>query len=186
MSIPINAEKAVTFITKKCLNCSKEFKSWECLNQKYCNNDCRHLARKIATQRQTEKVCTKCHKKMAVSLFMKGQGYYKSTCKACELQYSRTSPKKIFSSYKCSAKTRKGEAASFSLTFEQFMTFWQKSCFYCHDGLSTIGLDRIDNSKGYSVDNIVACCRQCNFMKCSLGLKAFIDKCHKIVENHPC
>ena len=31
-----------------------------------------------------------------------------------------------------------------------------------------VGLDRIDNSRGYSVDNVVPCCGNCNRIKCHL------------------
>jgi len=41
-------------------------------------------------------------------------------------------------------------------------------CFYCKGPLPSIsggGLDRIDNEKGYTVDNVVPCCGSCNMIK---------------------
>ena len=68
------------------------------------------------------------------------------------------------------------------LTFEQFMIFWQKPCYYCGDEIKTIGLDRIDNTKGYSIDNVVSCCSICNYMKLNNSQDEFIEHCKKIVK----
>lgn len=35
------------------------------------------------------------------------------------------------------------------------------SCFYCGD-THNLGLDRIDNTKGHTIDNVVVCCYECN------------------------
>jgi hypothetical protein len=35
------------------------------------------------------------------------------------------------------------------------------------------GLDRVDNSIGYTPDNVVPCCKKCNQAKCKLGLEEF-------------
>jgi len=71
-------------------------------------------------------------------------------------------PKGRYTSYKGNAKTRN---ISLEITFEEFMTFWQKLCHYCKYNIDTIGLDRIDNSKGYSLDNVVSCCHECNWTR---------------------
>lgn len=39
--------------------------------------------------------------------------------------------------------------------------FCKQPCFYCGD-TNNIGLDRIDNSKGHTKDNVVPCCYECN------------------------
>lgn len=45
-------------------------------------------------------------------------------------------------------------------------------CFYCGFSEPTkrikIGLDRIDNSKGHTKDNVNACCSRCNFIRRTL------------------
>lgn len=57
------------------------------------------------------------------------------------------------------------------LTEEQFTTIIILPCNYCNNQLgSTInatgsGLDRIDNSRGYELDNVVSCCVICNRMR---------------------
>lgn len=75
--------------------------------------------------------------------------------------YQQT-PQGRYSSY------RKGAAArelAFDITFDEFMSFWQKHCTYCHDTIETIGLDRIDNTKGYCLANVVPCCALCNYTR---------------------
>ena len=70
----------------------------------------------------------------------------------------------------------------FDLTFNQFMNFWQKDCFYCGNKIETIGLDRIDNKIGYIKENIISCCWICNKMKNQLSANEFINKC-KVIGN---
>lgn len=71
----------------------------------------------------------------------------------------------------------------FQLTLEDFKTFWQKPCFYCGSSIETIGLDRVDSSKGYLLTNIVACCKRCNWMKNTLGQQEFIQHCMRIADH---
>lgn len=74
-------------------------------------------------------------------------------------------PEGRFTVYKSSAKRCD---RSFELTLADHFTpgapntYWQKPCTYCGDKIDTIGLDRIDNDKGYAVDNVVSCCFDCN------------------------
>ena len=69
----------------------------------------------------------------------------------------------------------------FFLTKEQFMTLWQKDCHYCGEKIDEIGIDRIDNSKGYSIENCVPCCIDCNKMKMTKTVEQFLRKCEIIV-----
>ena len=85
-----------------------------------------------------------------------------------------------YASYKCSAKQRGHE---FSLSIEEFEFFWQKDCSYCGSSISTIGLDRIDNSIGYQADNIVACCTTCNQMKSARNKEEWLDKMYTILKH---
>lgn len=61
----------------------------------------------------------------------------------------------------CRSKGKK-----FNLSFEDFCSAIDSECIYC-DGyfgktVFGIGLDRLDNTKGYEVGNIVSCCYNCN------------------------
>lgn len=96
--------------------------------------------------------------------------------------------KRTFDIYKYSAK-KKGH--DFNLTEEQFNEITQKDCYYCGAKPNNIakrillnqrkdsddyiynGIDRVDNSKGYTIDNIVPCCKICNFAKKNMSQKDF-------------
>lgn len=85
-----------------------------------------------------------------------------------------------YSVYKLSAKVRK---IQFALTLEQFKQFWQQPCSYCGSDLTTIGLDRVDNSIGYTLTNVVPCCITCNRMKMTLPVEQFVTHIRKLF-NH--
>jgi hypothetical protein len=76
--------------------------------------------------------------------------------------YYRT-PKGKFRSVKSEAKRR---GINFSLLFELYETqLWGKPCHYCGCEIEVTGLDRKDSGKGYSRDNVVPCCYDCNSKK---------------------
>ena len=73
-----------------------------------------------------------------------------------------------------------------TMTKEHCTTMMTSPCFYC-DFLSTEtvnGIDRMDNSKHYTVSNCVPCCKKCNFMKTALDAKTFIKRCSHISACH--
>lgn len=83
-----------------------------------------------------------------------------------------------------------------NITFDQFLELSQKNCFYCNAEPYNIsnssskkssaffrenadftynGLDRVDNNvKAYLIDNVVACCRNCNIAKRDRTVEEFI------------
>ena len=91
-------------------------------------------------------------------------------------QYHKT-PKYRYSAYKKGAIKRNIE---FNITFDEFLSIWNKPCMYCGDNIEGIGIDRKDNDKGYIIENILSCCKVCNFMKHTLDDKIFLEKCYKI------
>jgi len=87
--------------------------------------------------------------------------------------------------YKRSAKRRK---LKWGLTEEQFKKLTQQDCYYCGAKPNNIikskrlngafiynGLDRVDNTKGYTIDNVVPCCEVCNIAKHNLTLQEYQD-----------
>ena len=87
-------------------------------------------------------------------------------------------PNGKYSNYKSIAKRRNIE---FNLTLEQFSELWNKRCHYCGTDINGIGVDRVDNTIGYNVNNIVPCCAWCNKMKLVATKEDFINHCKKIV-----
>jgi len=83
----------------------------------------------------------------------------------------------------------------FGLTREDFKSLTSSNCFYCdiiplqtyqpkHNNGSYIynGIDRVDNSKGYILENCVSCCGNCNNMKSNISLK-MINKIYNYTNN---
>lgn len=84
-----------------------------------------------------------------------------------ELKAKQRTPERRFATSKYDAKRR---GIEFNLTFEQWHTEVQKTCHYCRDLLgkrseTTVGLDRLDNTKGYVAGNVVSACIACNKIK---------------------
>ncbi len=97
-----------------------------------------------------------------------------------------------FNNYMVGAKNRNIE---FRLTFEQFVSIIEKSCYYCgttdnviritigiQKGLKAIanGVDRVNNTLGYTVDNCVPACAMCNYMKRDYTIEQFLTHITKI------
>jgi len=91
----------------------------------------------------------------------------------------------IIRQYKANAKKR---GIEFKLTEEQFKKITQKDCYYCGAKPNNVtdprdcngeyvynGIDRIDNIKGYTVDNVVPCCKRCNRAKDAYTLQEYKD-----------
>jgi hypothetical protein len=61
-----------------------------------------------------------------------------------------------------------GKGKSWSLTKEQYEPLVVLPCAYCeceNNVQAGIGLDRLDNSRGYDIDNVVSCCIECNIAR---------------------
>lgn len=88
---------------------------------------------------------------------------------------------------------------SFTLTIDEFKAIVKQSCFYCDAKPQQIltrrkdptqhilvnGIDRVDNSKGYELDNCVPCCGFCNVMKSAHTQDEFLNKIRDIATKHP-
>ena len=70
------------------------------------------------------------------------------------------------------------EDVIFSLSEREFINMSNKPCSYC--GKEGGEIDRIDNSKGYTLDNCVSCCQKCKTMKGELTVHEFISQCREI------
>jgi hypothetical protein len=79
----------------------------------------------------------------------------------------------IYSSYKLNAKSRKFD---FNIDFDYAVSIMKSDCHYCgiepsntymksYYNATYNGIDRVDNTKGYEMDNIVSCCKMCNIAK---------------------
>lgn len=106
--------------------------------------------------------------------------------KANKIEYGLASKNALYKSYMGRAN-RKG--ISFDLSFEEFLNLVQQKCFYCDSEPENIagnrkytngsfvynGIDRVDNTRGYTIENCVPCCEDCNRAKNSRPQREFIE-----------
>jgi len=76
-----------------------------------------------------------------------------------------------------------------NISKNRFRHLIYSNCFYCGNppkedskGLVRNGIDRMDNSKGYTDDNVVSCCSTCNYMKKSMEPEEFFNHCSRIAK----
>lgn len=85
-----------------------------------------------------------------------------------------------FGYYKNSAGDRKKDWSD-EMTQEICEKLFKSQCHYCGKKYVPngylLGIDRVDNTKGYCIDNCVACCDVCNFMKRCHSEENFIKIC---------
>jgi hypothetical protein len=99
----------------------------------------------------------------------------------------------LFGAYKQKARERQLE---FRLTKEEFQDLTKKDCYYCGKHPSQVftrrrmygsytynGVDRLNNSVGYTVENCVSCCKDCNWLKGAIDVDDFLDLVNRIVRH---
>jgi hypothetical protein len=103
--------------------------------------------------------------------------------------------KELFKRYQKGALTRE---LSISITFNDFLTITSKDCEYCGDPPNKRfpvklykgndhtryyfynGIDRVNPSIGYEIDNCVPCCENCNYAKSDLSRENFLLMIEKV------
>lgn len=92
------------------------------------------------------------------------------------------------------------------LSFDDFCRLSRMKCYYCDAEYSRViedrycemkekgkisdtilkinGLDRVDSSKGYAIDNVVPCCVTCNTAKNKMTQKEFKEWIKTVYENY--
>lgn len=105
-------------------------------------------------------------------------------------------------------KHARNKSREWGLTTEEFRQIILKNCFWCNKEpaprnaypgikqrelvsketfdrawINTNGVDRVDNSKGYTKENSVPCCVECNYSKSNRTAKEFFDHCKMVVDH---
>ena len=147
-----NALKQVNSIVRICVDCGSEysiFKTHSNHESKRCN------------------FCNKTQKNQDAKRIYRDRNYKNEMFKNKQRYYKE---------YINNALRREYE---FLLNFEEFSEIVDKECYYCHHNIpeETNGIDRVDNSKGYTKENTVPCCEMCNRMKSMYHPLFFIEKC---------
>lgn len=87
----------------------------------------------------------------------------------------------------------------YKLTIEDFEKLTKQNCFYCNIEPKQLtgrtkysntngdyiynGIDRVDNNKGYILENCVACCKNCNRAKRVMTQEDFLNWVSRIYNN---
>lgn len=101
------------------------------------------------------------------------------------LSHGTASMRQVMAGYKYKAK-KAGRV--FQITEGQFLKIADKPCFYCGSPPANVnrsphacgdfvysGMDRVDTRKGYTIANVVPCCRKCNLSKNNRSQGEFIE-----------
>ena len=193
---------------KVCKECGKEYKEGNySFHTKYCLDKCREsvIKKPKYTIRNEEhlRLCSYCGEKYIQSRYACNTKYCSTECReSMKKEYGKLKRAKAlikkqngtasiickdvilaekYIKYKNGATKRNYE---FNLSRTEFDSFYQKRCYYCGDVISIIGIDRFDNTKGYSIENCVPCCTICNWMKLNKTESFFIAKCNQIIDNY--
>jgi hypothetical protein len=144
--------------TRVCLDCGKDFAVFT--TQRHCESkrctDC-NKRQKIEDAKRSDRV-----RNYKEEHFKNLEGYYKD--------YINGAIKRGY---------------VIEIDFETFSTLVQSKCYYCdYKKDSEInGIDRLDNTIGYTKTNCVGCCSMCNRMKHVYDANFFIDKCRIFSKN---
>lgn len=124
-------------------------------------------------------------------------GCYQRECaqKLKILPKGEASLSQLFNTYRQNAKI---DSREFKLTKEEFRTLTKGNCFYCGAKPSQVvkkynrngeyiynGVDRLDSSKGYAVENCVSACGTHNLMKLAMSVDEFLEACRSVARLHP-
>jgi hypothetical protein len=128
--------------------------------------------------------------RVARSQYLTGKRGY--NCCGCE-KHKKSAYNQVIKSYKIAARNR---GLSWDLSNEELFLLIQRNCFYCdikpknktyRHLLKYNGVDRLDNTKGYFVNNCVPCCEWCNKGKMDKTVSEFINwinSVHKNIESN--
>ncbi len=139
-------------------------------------------------------MCPDCKKERIV----RGHEKKDRRCKSCYTERQKINPNKD-STYKVLRTSvqhgAKRRCYEYNLSFEQYKEIVTKSCYWCGvepplknpkaQRMPTLpapahGIDRIDNSVGYTYNNCVASCQTCNVAKNNSSAKDFLAWIQKV------
>ncbi len=90
----------------------------------------------------------------------------------------------VYCKYKYQARKR---GLKWALSRSEFEALISGVCHYCgdppsnrHHGIAYGGIDRKNNSWGYTAENVVSCCKICNLMKHAMSYEDFVAHILKV------
>lgn len=118
------------------------------------------------------------HRKETVQYVLKSREKYKEKF----LEYQKRFNKTLEGRYRL-LKYRHQKRWNYPMmTLKEYKEIILNNCDYCGGENGTKGVDRIDNSIGYTKENSKSCCKICNYMKNNYSIKEFLSHIQKIYE----
>lgn len=133
-----------------------------------------------------QKTCINCKVVKPLSDFYKAcKGALKTQtyCKICQNErtkkwrnnnkqhvnaWAKTASKKEKYRFKTAIRASKRRGYEWHISENDYLQLIKLPCYYCNNHLSVpaaSGLDRLNNEKHYTIDNVVTCCALCNKIK---------------------
>lgn len=121
-----------------------------------------------AENKEKKKQYDKEHRKLNSTRIAAERKIHYEQCKEREQSIQKIYGIKPEARYKRAVRNSKKRGKTWDISQQDYIDLISQPCFY--DGASLCkefgtGLDRIDNSKGYSLDNVVPCCGDCNIIR---------------------
>lgn len=154
--------------SKRCVKCEEDNK-WPLCKICATNQSCKD-----------RRVCQKClneieksrlnsdpeYKKKRQGISKKYFDSHKDVMHSRSTAYARTPRGR----YKLALRIAKRRKLLWTISQEDYLQLILQPCFYCSNLLDKpveagIGLDRIDNSTGYTIENVLSCCGSCNSVR---------------------
>lgn len=133
-----------------------------------------------------EKFCPTCCRWLDPTSFSPNKSVldgYAYECKECYAYHVRNR----YNAYKGSAKHR---CIEFKLSIDEFDEITSKPCTYCggyngnYISKPFSGIDRVDSSFGYEVNNCTPCCKVCNAMKSDYSITEWLNHMTLILNHY--
>jgi hypothetical protein len=187
-------------IARGCFNICQEGRSTceECLESSRQKDNARYAERKALHETQTtedKSICCYCGKEFRMWITR-----YNRPSKSCDTCYASQEAadkkrkgrkrnykverfKNVIPLFKQYVRSAEINERIFALTLEEFQVIIIKPCYYCSYYIEgeAIGVDRVDNSIGYTTSNVVPACWNCNKMKSNYNKSFFILHCSTIL-----
>lgn len=147
-----------------CRVCGKEIEVAPCMaSKKYCTRECKLIGCR-KTDKDGNRMCTKCLVLRPPSDYY-GRG--SSRCKFCEKARAKADGRSVAGRFRFSKHLAARRGLEWTITQDVYGDLLACPCHYCCGELDPtgIGLDRVDNGKGYLQNNVVPCCYRCNMVK---------------------
>lgn len=123
--------------------------------------------------------CKKCKAKQGRKYYQKNKEKIKRYQKKYGSTYCKTSEGK----YLRYIRESKRKNINFDLYFEEFIKITNNPCHYCGSNKTNYGIDRKNNSEGYTKINSVSCCWACNRAKYMMTEKELAGHIYNMYHN---